>query len=67
MRGFWLVYMLDGLEKKKEVEIVEINSRTVNVCTIQTSDDLTNIFEDDDIDFDNFNLTEVIKFLQKVA
>ena len=45
-----------------------MNSKTVNVYTIQTTnDDPPSFFKDDEIDFDNCNLTEVIKFLQKIA
>ena len=36
-------------------------------ATIQTNDDPPNLLKDDEIDFDNCNLTEVIKFLQKLA
>ena len=51
----------------KEANIVELNSSTVNVCFVQTSDDLLLVLEDDDIDIDNYNLTEVKNFLQKIA
>ena len=52
--------------EKEEAKIAEMNSKIVNVYTIQTTnDDPPNLFKDDEIDFDNCNLTEVIKFLQK--
>ena len=44
-----------------------MNNNIVNVCTFQTIDDPHNLFKDDDIDFDNYNLTKVINFLQKIA
>ena len=52
--------------EKEEAKIVEMNSKIVNVNTIQTTnDDPPSRFKDNEIDFDNCNLTEVIKFLQK--
>ena len=61
--------MLSGLEKKKKLKLLKLmNSKTVNIYTIQTTnDDPPSLFKDDEIDFDNCNLTEVIKFLQKLA
>ena len=54
--------------EEEEARIAEMNSKTVNVYTIQTTNrDPPSLFKDDDIDFDNCNLTEVIKFLQKIA
>ena len=54
--------------EEEEARIAEMNSKTVNVYTIQTTnDDPLSLFNDDEIDFDNCNLTEVIKFLQKIA
>ena len=51
----------------REREEAEMNSKIVNVYTIQTTnDDPPSLFKDDEIDFDNCNLTEVIKFLQKL-
>ena len=54
--------------EEEEARIAQMNSKTVNVYTIQTNnDDPPSLFKYDDIDFDNSNLTEFIKFLQKVA
>ena len=45
-----------------------MNRKTVKVYTIQTTnEDPPSLFKDDEIDFDNCNLTEVIKFLQKLS
>ena len=56
------------VREKEEAKIAEINSKTINVYTNQTTnDDPPRLFKDDEIDFDNFNLTEVIKFLQKIT
>ena len=42
--------------------------KTVKVYTIQTTKaDPPSLFKDDEIDFDNCNLSAVIKFLQKLA
>ena len=49
-------------------KLAEMNRKTVKVYTIQTTnEDPPILFKDDEIDFDNCNLTEVIKFLQKLA
>ena len=49
----------------EEARIAEMIMKTVKVYTIQTTkEDPPSLFKDDEIDFDNFNLTEVIKFLQ---
>ena len=40
--------------EKEEAKIVEMNSKTVNVYTIQTTnDDPPSLFKDDEIDFNN--------------
>ena len=50
--------------EEEEAKIAEMNSKTVNVYTIQTpNDDPPSLFKDDEIYFNNCNLTEVIKFL----
>ena len=50
--------------REEEARIAEMNSKTVNVYTIQTTnDDHPSLFKDDEIDCDNCNLTKVIKFL----
>ena len=52
----------------EEARIAEMNRKTVKVYTIQTTkEDPPSLFKDDEIDFDNCNLTEVFKFLQKLA
>ena len=53
--------------EEEQPKIAKMNSKTVSVYTIQTTnDDPPSLFKDDDIDFYNCNLTEVIKFLQKL-
>ena len=54
--------------EKEEARITEMNRKTVKVYTIQTTnEEPPSLFKDDEIDFDNWNLTEVIKFLQKLS
>ena len=54
--------------EKEEARIAELNRKTVKVYTIQTTnEDPPSLFKDDEIDFNNCNLTDVIKFLQKLA
>ena len=54
--------------EKEEARIAEMNRKTFKIYTIQTTnEDPPNLFKDDEIDFYNCNLTEVIKFLQKLA
>ena len=54
--------------EEEEARIAEMNRKTVKVYTIQTTkEDRPSLFKDVEIDFDNCNLTEVIKFLQKLA
>ena len=45
----------------EEARIAEMNRKTVKVYTIQTTnEDPPSLFKDDEIDFDNFNLTKVV-------
>src|SRR5680860_333301 len=54
--------------EEEEARIAEMNRKTIKVYTIQTTnEDPPSLFKDDEIDFDNCNLTEVINFLQKLA
>ena len=54
--------------REEEARIAEMNRKTVKFYTIQTTnEDPPSLFKDDEIDFDNCNLNEVIKFLQKLA
>ena len=54
--------------EEEEARIAEMNRKIVKVYTIQTTkEDPPSLFKDDEIDFHNCNLTEVIKFLQKLA
>ena len=47
-------------KEEEEARIAEMNSKTVNVYTIQTTnEDPPRLFKDDDIDFDNCNITEI--------
>ena len=68
MKGWWLAWKLGGAREKEEARIAEMNRKTVKVYTIQTTnDEPPSLFKDDEIDFDNWNLTEVIKVLQKLT
>ena len=52
----------------EEARIAEMNRKTVKVYTIQTTnEEPPSLFKDDEIDFYNCNLTEVIKLLQKLS
>ena len=53
--------------EKEEAKNAKMNCKTVNVYTIQTTNDPRSLCKDDEIDFDNCNITEVIKFLEKLA
>ena len=54
-------------KEEEKSRIAEMIGKAVNVYTIQTTnDDPPSLFKDDEIDFDNCNLTEVINFLQKM-
>ena len=51
----------------EEAKIAEMNRKTAKVYTIQTTkDDPPSLFKDDEIDFDNCNLTEFIKFYKNL-
>ena len=53
---------------EEEARIAEMNRKNVKVYPIETTkEDPPSLFKDDEIDFDNCNLPEVIKFLQKLA
>ena len=57
----WAVTKARWAREKEEARIAEMNRKTVKVYTIQTTnEDPPSLFKDDEIDFYNCNLNEVI-------